>query len=65
MARKAGAEIWEQTAVSRLTAGKGYSVPRRLRALPRRPIHLLDIKVAVTPFARGLRGSGHDGAQRQ
>ena len=35
-----------------LTAGKGYSFLRRLRVLPRRPIHLGDIKVAVTPFAR-------------
>ena len=101
LARKTGAQIWEQTAVSRLdgtgrevravvtdngsepvdsvvlaggsscgtllrpfgirlplTAGKGYSFLRRLRALPRRPIHLGDIKVAVTPFARGLRIAG-------
>ena len=41
-----------------LTAGKGYSFLRRLRILPRRPIHLGDIKVAVTPFARGLRVAG-------
>ena len=41
-----------------LTAGKGYSFLRRLRTLPRRPIHLGDIKVAVTPFARGLRVAG-------
>ncbi|HEV2371416.1 MAG TPA: FAD-dependent oxidoreductase [Streptosporangiaceae bacterium] len=41
-----------------LTAGKGYSFLRRLRVLPRRPIHLGDIKVAVTPFARGLRVAG-------
>jgi D-amino-acid dehydrogenase len=41
-----------------LTAGKGYSFLRRLRALPRQPIHLGDIKVAVTPFARGLRVAG-------
>jgi D-amino-acid dehydrogenase len=41
-----------------LTAGKGYSFLRRLRTLPRRPIHLGDIKVAVTPFARGLRIAG-------
>jgi D-amino-acid dehydrogenase len=41
-----------------LTAGKGYSFVRRLRTLPRRPIHLGDIKVAVTPFARGLRIAG-------
>jgi glycine/D-amino acid oxidase-like deaminating enzyme len=101
LARKSGAEIWEQTGVSRLdgtgrrvqavatadgsrpvesvvlaggsscgtllrplgirlplTAGKGYSFLRRLRALPRRPIHLGDIKVAVTPLARGLRIAG-------
>jgi len=101
LARKAGAEIWEQTEVSHLdvaarrvraivtgdgpipvtgvvlaggvssgtllrplgirlplTAGKGYSFLRRLRTLPRRPIHLGDIKVAVTPFARGLRVAG-------
>jgi D-amino-acid dehydrogenase len=101
LARKSGAEIWEQTGVSRLdstgrrvravvaddgsrsvesvvlaggatcgtllrplgvrlplTAGKGYSFLRRLRTLPRRPIHLGDIKVAVTPFARGLRIAG-------
>lgn len=30
----------------------------RLRTLPRRPIHLGDIKVAVTPFVRGLRVAG-------
>jgi len=41
-----------------LTAGKGYSFLRRLRTLPRQPIHLGDIKVAVTPFARGLRVAG-------
>src|SRR5262249_59661164 len=41
-----------------LTAGKGYSFLHRLRVLPRRPIHLGDIKVAVTPFARGLRVAG-------
>jgi D-amino-acid dehydrogenase len=41
-----------------LTAGKGYSFLRRLRILPRRPIHLGDIKVAVTPFPRGLRVAG-------
>jgi len=101
LARKAGAEVWEQTGVSRLnvtgrqvravvtdngsrpvdsvvlaggascgallrpfrirlplTSGKGYSFLRRLRALPRRPIHLGDIKVAVTPFGRGLRIAG-------
>ena len=101
LARKAGAEIWEQAEVRRLdiaarqvravvtdngplpvagvilaggascgallrplgirlplTAGKGYSFLRRLRSLPRRPIHLGDIKVAVTPFARGLRVAG-------
>ncbi len=101
LARKSGAEIWEQTGVSRLdgtgrrlravvtdngsrpvesvvlaggassgtllqplgirlplTAGKGYSFLRRLRALPRRPIHLGDIKVAVTPLPRGLRIAG-------
>jgi D-amino-acid dehydrogenase len=101
LARKAGAEIWEQAEVRRLdvaarqvravvtgngplpvagvilaggascgtllrplgirlplTAGKGYSFLRRLRSRPRRPIHLGDIKVAVTPFARGLRVAG-------
>ena len=101
LARKAGAEVWEQAEVRRLdvaarqvravvtgngplpvagvilaggascgtllrplgirlplTAGKGYSFLRRLRTLPRRPIHLGDIKVAVTPFARGLRVAG-------
>ncbi len=41
-----------------LTAGKGYSFLRRLREQPLRPIHLGDIKVAVTPFARGLRVAG-------
>jgi glycine/D-amino acid oxidase-like deaminating enzyme len=41
-----------------LTAGKGYSFLRRLRTLPIRPIHLGEIKVAVTPFARGLRVAG-------
>jgi D-amino-acid dehydrogenase len=41
-----------------LTAGKGYSFLRRLRMLPGRPIHLGDIKVAVTPFPRGLRVAG-------
>ena len=41
-----------------LTAGKGYSFLRRLRALPARPVHLGDIKVAVTPFPRGLRVAG-------
>ncbi len=41
-----------------LTAGKGYSFLHRLRTLPLRPIHLGDIKVAVTPFARGLRVAG-------
>ena len=41
-----------------LTAGKGYSFLRRLRTLPSRPIHLGDIKVAVTPFTRGLRIAG-------
>jgi glycine/D-amino acid oxidase-like deaminating enzyme len=41
-----------------LTAGKGYSFLRRLRILPRRPIHFGDIKVAVTPFPRGLRVAG-------
>ncbi len=101
LARKSGAEIWEQTEVRHLdhtarrvhavasaggtlpvnsvilaggascgtllrplgirlplTAGKGYSFLRRLRTLPGRPIHLGDIKVAVTPFARGLRVAG-------
>ncbi len=103
LARKSGAEIWEQTEAERvvvdgaarriravvsggaarpvtavvlaggassgtllrplgvrlpLTAGKGYSFLRRLRALPGRPIHLGDIKVAVTPFPRGLRVAG-------
>ena len=101
LARKSGAEIWEQAEVRRLdctarqvravltgngplpvanvilaggascgtllrphgirlplTAGKGYSFLRRLRTLPTRPIHLGDIKVAVTPFARGLRIAG-------
>jgi D-amino-acid dehydrogenase len=101
LARKSGAEIWEQAEVIRLeararrvravvtgdgtvpvttvilaggascgtllrplgvrlplTAGKGYSFLRRLRTLPGRPIHLGDIKVAVTPFARGLRVAG-------
>jgi D-amino-acid dehydrogenase len=101
LARKSGAEIWEQAEVTRiehatrrveavvagsdvlpvrgvvlaggassgallrplgvrlpLTAGKGYSFLRRLRELPSRPIHLGDIKVAVTPFARGLRVAG-------
>ena len=101
LARKSGAEIWEQTEVRHLdytarrvhavasdggtlpvnsvilaggascgtllrplgiwlplTAGKGYSFLRRLRTLPSRPIHLGDIKVAVTPFARGLRVAG-------
>jgi glycine/D-amino acid oxidase-like deaminating enzyme len=101
LARKAGAEIWEQAEVRRLdvagrqvqaiatadgpipaasvilaggascgtllrplgirlplTAGKGYSFLRRLRTLPGRPIHLGDVKVAVTPFARGLRVAG-------
>jgi D-amino-acid dehydrogenase len=101
LARKAGAEIWEQTGARRLdyagrqvravvtgngsllvasvilaggascgtllrplgiglplTAGKGYSFLRRLRTLPGRPIHLGDIKVAVTPFGRGLRVAG-------
>ena len=101
LARKSGAEIWEQAEVRRLdrtarqvravvtgdgprpaasvilaggascgtllrplgirlplTAGKGYSFLRRLRTLPRRPIHLGDIKVAVTPLARGLRIAG-------
>ncbi len=41
-----------------LTAGKGYSFLRRLRVLPKRPIHLGDVKVAVTPLARGLRVAG-------
>jgi D-amino-acid dehydrogenase len=41
-----------------LTAGKGYSFLRRLRVLPGRPIHFGDIKVAVTPFPRGLRVAG-------
>jgi glycine/D-amino acid oxidase-like deaminating enzyme len=41
-----------------LTAGKGYSFLHRLRVLPRRPIHLGDIKVAIPPFARGLRVAG-------
>jgi D-amino-acid dehydrogenase len=41
-----------------LTAGKGYSFLRRLRTLPRQPIHLGDIKVAVTPFDRGVRVAG-------
>lgn len=41
-----------------LTAGKGYSFLRRLRVLPARPIHLGDVKVAVTPFPRGLRVAG-------
>jgi len=101
LARKAGAEIWEQAEVRRLecrarqvraivtghgplpvasvvpaggascgtllrplgirlllTAGKGYSFQRRLRMLPRRPIHLGDVKVAVTPLAGGLRIAG-------
>lgn len=101
LARKSGAEIWEQAKVTRLdctarqvravvtgnsplpvagvvlaggascgtllrplgirlplTAGKGYSFLRRLRTRPGRPIHLGDIKVAVTPFARGLRIAG-------
>ena len=101
LARKSGAEIWEQAEVRRLdctgrqvravvtgngplpvasvvlaggascgtllrplgirlplTAGKGYSFLRRLRTLPTRPIHLGDIKVAATPFARGLRIAG-------
>ena len=101
LARKSGAEIWEQAEVRHLdrtarqvravvtgngpvpvtavivaggascgtllrplgirlpqTAGKGYSFLRRLRALPGRPIHLGDIKVAVTPFPRGLRVAG-------
>jgi glycine/D-amino acid oxidase-like deaminating enzyme len=101
LARKAGAEIWEQAEVTHLqctarrvcavaagdgplpvtgvilaggassgtllrplrvrlplTAGKGYSFLRRLRTLPRRPIHLGDIKVAATPLARGLRVAG-------
>jgi len=101
LARKSGAEIWEQAEMRRLditgrrvralvtsngplpvasvilaagascgtllrplgirlplTAGKGYSFLRRLRTLPGRPVHLGDIKVAVTPFARGLRIAG-------
>jgi len=101
LARKAGAEIWEQAEVRRLecrarqvraivtghgplpvasvvpaggascgtllrplgirlllTAGKGYSFQRRLRMLPRRPIRLGDVKVAVTPLAGGLRIAG-------
>jgi D-amino-acid dehydrogenase len=41
-----------------LTAGKGYSFLRRLRARPSRPIHFGDIKVAVTPLPRGLRVAG-------
>jgi D-amino-acid dehydrogenase len=41
-----------------LTAGKGYSFLRRLRVPPSRPIHFADIKVAVTPFPRGLRVAG-------
>jgi D-amino-acid dehydrogenase len=41
-----------------LTSGKGYSFLRRLRTLPRRPIHLGDVKIALTPFARGLRVAG-------
>jgi D-amino-acid dehydrogenase len=41
-----------------LTAGKGYSFLRRLRVLPERPIRFGDIKVAVTPFPRGLRVAG-------
>jgi D-amino-acid dehydrogenase len=41
-----------------LTAGKGYSFLRRLRVLPSRPLRFGDIKVAVTPFPRGLRVSG-------
>jgi glycine/D-amino acid oxidase-like deaminating enzyme len=41
-----------------LTAGKGYSFLRRLRTAPSRPIHFGDIKVAVTPFPRGLRVAG-------
>lgn len=101
LVRKAGAEVWEQTAVRRLehgagrvravvsgggtlaadavvlaggvssldllrplglrlplTAGKGYSFLRRVRAQPRRPIHFGDVKVAMTPLARGLRVAG-------
>jgi len=41
-----------------LTAGKGYSFLRRLRVPPTRPVHFGDIKVAVTPFPRGLRVAG-------
>jgi D-amino-acid dehydrogenase len=41
-----------------LTAGKGYSFLRRLRTRPSRPLHLGDIKVAVTPLPRGLRIAG-------
>jgi D-amino-acid dehydrogenase len=41
-----------------LTAGKGYSFLRPLRTTPSRPIHFGDIKVAVTPFPRGLRVAG-------
>jgi D-amino-acid dehydrogenase len=54
-----------------LTAGKGYTFLRPLRAMPKQPIHLTDIKVAVTPFARGLRVagtmelSGNNGTVRQ
>jgi len=44
--------------VINLTAGKGYSFLRRLRTPPGRPIHLGDIKVTLTPFARGLRIAG-------
>ena len=42
-----------------MTAGKGYSVtyPNSPR-MPRRPLYLADAKVAVTPFAGGLRAAG-------
>jgi glycine/D-amino acid oxidase-like deaminating enzyme len=41
-----------------LTAGKGYSFLRPLRVPPARPVHFGDIKVAVTPFPRGMRVAG-------
>ncbi len=41
-----------------MTAGKGYSFLHRLHTLPKRPVHLGDAKVALTPLERGLRVAG-------
>ncbi len=41
-----------------MTAGKGYSFLHRLQVLPGRPVHLGDVKIALTPLERGLRVAG-------